>query len=293
MNDRTANDWDLFNAAIRNARGLKPRGKGTFHEQTAMIEQEILKLKKTKDFKDYQLENILGPLTDEEKAFLQWNMDPTYAAQVAQYNPELVALQEKYNKLLADKNTIDSQMINLNDAKATMEWAVSSMKWSIEKAAESSKAGTALNKAIQIWGAQGTAWMQWATAWQLNKLQSEISNKFAPTFSDIEAQRQAWLWQAAQIEAGIPAQLSAIAGQNVTNAYNASLIWQGQWGQAWSSRRWQQRNSTLNLWQWDLFKQVYDPKTGKYKRVGKEGAVSKLSPWMQNVTGWLRTWTPL
>lgn len=48
-------------------------------------------------------------------------MDPTYAAQVAQYNPELVALQEKYNKLLADKNTIDSQMINLNDAKATME----------------------------------------------------------------------------------------------------------------------------------------------------------------------------
>lgn len=71
MNDRTANDWDLFNAAIRNARGLKPRGKGTFHEQTAMIEQEILKLKKTKDFKDYQLENILGPLTDEEKAFLQ------------------------------------------------------------------------------------------------------------------------------------------------------------------------------------------------------------------------------
>lgn len=121
MSDRTANDWELYNAAIKNARGLNPRGKGTFQEQSALIDQEVLKLKKTKQYKDYQIENILGPLTDDEKAFLQGTMDPTYAEQVAKYNPELTALQEKYNALLADKHTIDSQMINLNDARATME----------------------------------------------------------------------------------------------------------------------------------------------------------------------------
>lgn len=284
MSDRTANDWELYNAAIRNARGLKPRGKGTFQEQSALIDQEVLKLKKTKDYKDYQIENILGSLTDDEKAFLQGTMDADYAAQVARYNPELTALQEKYNKLIAEKNTIDNQMINLNDAKATMEWAVANLKSSVNKAAETSTAWTALEKAIQVGAAQGTAGKQWATAGQLTRAKAEIANQFAPKFADIEAQRQAGLGNAAQIEAGIPSQLSAIAWQNITNAYNASLIKQGQWGKSSSSRRWQQRNSTLNLN--DYFEQKYDPKTGKYK-IDTKKEFENLPSFIQSPLGWM------
>lgn len=254
MSDRTANDWEIYNAALKNARGLKPRWQGTFNEQTALIDQEILKLKKTKDYKDFQIENILGPLTDDEKAFLQGTMDPDYAAQVAKYNPELTALQKKYNALVAEKGNIDNYMINLNDAKSSMEWAVSNLKSSANKQADVATAWTALNKAIQVGAAQGTAGRQGATAGQLNKAQNEISNQFASKFSDIEAQRQSWLYTAAQIEAGIPAQMSAIAAQNAQNMYNRALTNQLWWGSAGGKstkkipdRRDKYKNGTINL----------------------------------------------
>jgi hypothetical protein len=101
--------------------------------------------------------------------------------------------------------------------------AVNEQKTAVNKSADSSRAWTALSKAIQIGDAQGTAGMQWATAGQLNKAQSEIGNKFAPQFADIESQRQTGLGQAAQLEQGIPTALSNINKESAEANYNNAL----------------------------------------------------------------------
>jgi hypothetical protein len=101
--------------------------------------------------------------------------------------------------------------------------AVNEQKTAVNKSADSSRAWTALSKAIQIGDAQGTAGMQWATAGQLNKAQSEIGNKFAPQFADIESQRQTGLGQAVQSEQGIPTALSNINKESAEANYNNSL----------------------------------------------------------------------
>ena len=244
---------DAVSAAVKNSK----RNSANSEERWRIIDREILRLHNTNKYLDTQISHILNNRTPEEIEFLTTPVSQYTDEQnrLWAYNPDLLALSKKYDSLLEQMHQWNTDMVNLDDAKQMMLSAIDKQTSAVNKSADSSKAWTALEKAIQVWEAQWTAWNQWATAGQLNKLQSEIGNKFATKFADIEAQRQSWLGTAAQIEAGIPAQLSAIGWQNVTNRYNQSLIqpsWKGT-----------QRSSVLNVWQgWKKYKTVIDQKTG-------------------------------
>ena len=227
-----------------------------FSWQVNIIDENIMSLWKQKALLFNQIEGLLWNLTDAEQRFIATPISEYTDTdhQLWTINPDLMAKSKLYDDLVSQIWQTNNDMVNLTQAKDEMMTAVNAQKTAVNKWADSSKAWTALNKALQIWDAQGTAGMQWATAWQLNKAQAEIGNKFAPQFADIEAQRQQWLGQAAQLEAGIPTSLSAIGWQNTENRYKNSLT-----SQNW---RWNQSSSVLPTTKTN---QVYNPTTGMYE----------------------------
>jgi hypothetical protein len=90
-------------------------------------------------------------------------------------------------------------------------------KSSVQQWADQTAQSIALQKAIQTWAAQWTAEKGWAGIGQMAKASGEIANVYGQQSRQAEAQRQAWLWQAAAMESAIPWQLSNIWAQNVAS----------------------------------------------------------------------------
>lgn len=250
--------------------------------RASIIDNEILRLHNTQKYLDTNISQMLANKTPEERTFITTPISQYWdkEKEIAKYNADLLALSKKYDDVIAQKDNYNNQIINLNDAKATMQNAVNSIRWSVNKSADESAKALALNKAIQIWSAQWVAWVQWATAWQLNKMQAEVANQFAPKFADVESQRQTGLGQAAQIEAGQPTALSDIASKNATNLYNASLIktWQPTSGSSYARNT---PKGTMNVFPTSTTPAnlTTDAKTGNVVAQPATAAPRNLSPW--------------
>lgn len=242
-------------------------------EKSKIIDNEIMKLIAKQRANEDSVAFMLSKKTPEETAFITTPISEywEYEKKIAALNSDLLAQSKKYDELVAQNKEYGDQIINLSDAKNMMQSAVDKQVWAINKSADMSTKATALNKAIQIGWAQWTAGMQWATAGQLNKAQNEIANQFAPKFADIEAQRQAWLGTAAQMEQGIPTAMADIAYKNMQNKYNASLIW-SQYGK--TNRGW-----VINVT--PSAEQRYNPATQRYENIStkpKSTTTTKKTP---------------
>lgn len=236
---------EAYNSPIRQDARVKamkdPRWTNAgFSWQINIMDENVMKIGKQKALLFNQIEGLLWNLTDAEQRFIATPISEYTDTdhQLWTINPELMAKSKLYDDLVAQIWQANNDMVNLTQAKEEMMKAVNDQKTAVNKSADASKSWTALSKAIQVGDAQGTAGMQGANAWQLNKAQNEISNQFAPKFADIEAQRQAWLGTAAQLEAGIPTAISNIANLNATNRYNNALTA--------AKRREGQKNSSLS-----------------------------------------------
>lgn len=220
-----AADDPISQAAVTAARKNPKRGKAGSLWQQNLIDNEIMRIGKEKSLLFSQIEGLLHNKTDAEQRFISTPISEYTANdhKLWTINPDLMALSKKYDSLVAQMGQSNNEMTNLSNAKEEMMKAVNDQKTAVNKSADSARSWTALSKAIQIGDAQWTAGMQWATAGQLNKAQWEIANKFAPTFADIETQRQTGLGTAAQLQSGIPTALSSINAENATANYNNAL----------------------------------------------------------------------
>ena len=235
-------------------------------QRQKLIDDRMISLQKQQQGIKANLDQILTNKTLEEGKYITTPISQYGAKEneISKYNPDLLALSKKYDDLVAQHDSLWNDIVNLNDVKSMMQSSVDKQISAVNKSADETNKGNTLSKAIQVWAAQWTAGMQWATAGQLNKAQNEIENNYAPKFADTEAQRQAWLGAAAQLEAGIPTAMSSVANQNSTNRYNNAL--------AAAQRRAGQKSSVLNPF-WGSKTPatntqgpaVIDPATGKVK----------------------------
>jgi len=120
--------------------------------RAAIIDNEILRLHNTKKYLDTNISQMLANKTPEERTFITTPISQygDKEKEIAKYNADLLALSKKYDDVVAQQSRYDDQIINLNDAKATMQGATDSMKAATNKSADQSAAALALNKAIQI-----------------------------------------------------------------------------------------------------------------------------------------------
>ena len=113
--------------------------------------------------KQANIQNVLSSLlankTPEEADYISTPISEYNAShhEISKYNPDLLALSKKYDALVAEHNAMDNDIINLDDARAQMEAAVSGQKAAVNKSADESTKSNALQKAIQVGAAQGTA----------------------------------------------------------------------------------------------------------------------------------------
>lgn len=139
---------------------------------------------------------------------------------ISRLNPDIYNESKKYDKITQEINQLENEKLNLAAAQKLLFGSVQWLEGAANKQADASWRALALEKAIQVWAAQWQAGNLWAPVGMMSKIQWDISNKYGADAEKIEAQRQAWLAQAAQLQAQIPGQLAWFTGQANVNEFN-------------------------------------------------------------------------
>lgn len=181
-------------------------------EQIKELESDLKK--KPKSISDLYWEDVSNAIVKPAQFQTEWDK------QLLGMNPELKKLANNIDEKQKALELLKEQKINLENAWAQMFWSLEKAREAINQWADSAKRGVARQEATQQGALSGMAGNLWATSGMLAKGTAQISNQFAGQKDQIDAQRQQQLWQVAQQEVAIPAQLSGIQAQNVSNELN-------------------------------------------------------------------------